>query len=352
VLIDFTFGLPFCLHIPNGEYHVEIPEGGNILLRLEKRIPKNYDERIGYRGLTEQDLKGVHKLYIVNQESKFEGSRYKVINATEISKVTEFCEVVSFEDENGNTWFPDIADHSPSNEPKFTGLKIFLNPEVIRDRFGRLRYSRVTVLSDSLETSRARIVSAVNKLIDAYRIASNEYWLFHIREDDILFVISESEFNYEGLGKVRPDISGQDLDHLRSLLLAKESPSTFYLLFLSAKNAVFEENYSLAIIYAITSIESLVRMYLDKLADEKSLPHTTSKRLQNMSLFQLVTVVLRIALPKDELSDELIEEFVKANQLRNKIIHKAVMNITKDSAEKANQMTLNIMNVLYPKIVS
>jgi hypothetical protein len=302
--------LPFCLHIPDGEYHVEVPEGGKITLRLEKRIPKSYDERTGYRGLSEHDLKGVHKLHIVNQESKFEDARYKVIYATEIRQVREFCEVVSFEDENGNTWFPDIADNSPGNEPKFTGLKIFLNSEIIRDRFGRLRYSRVSLISDSLEASKARIISAVNKFIDAYRIASNAYWLFHIREDDILFVISESDFSFEGMGKVKPDISGLDLDHLELLLLDKEPPSTFYLLFLDAQNAVFEENYSLAIIYAITSVESLVRMYIERLVDENSLPHKTSKRLQNMSLFQLVTVVLRLVLTRDDLSDELIEEFI------------------------------------------
>jgi hypothetical protein len=66
-----TFNLPFCLHLPDGEYSVEVPEGGTITLRLEKKIPESYDERTGYRGLTEQDLKGVIKYILSIRKSNF-----------------------------------------------------------------------------------------------------------------------------------------------------------------------------------------------------------------------------------------------------------------------------------------
>lgn len=57
--VDFTFNLPFCLHLPDGEYNIKLSEGGSVILGLEKKVPESYDERTGYRGLIEQDLKNV-----------------------------------------------------------------------------------------------------------------------------------------------------------------------------------------------------------------------------------------------------------------------------------------------------
>ena len=38
--VDFTFNLPFCLHLPDGEYNVKLSEGGSVTLRLEKKYQK------------------------------------------------------------------------------------------------------------------------------------------------------------------------------------------------------------------------------------------------------------------------------------------------------------------------
>jgi hypothetical protein len=346
--VDFTFNLPFCLHLPDGEYNVKLSEGGSVILRLEKKVPESYDERTGYRGLMEQDLKNVHKVHILNQEFPFEGTRYKVISAAEVRNVKEFCEVVSFEDNEGNKWFPDVK-HTESN-PIFTGLKILLNAEIVKDRFGRLRYTRVSVVSDTLKSSRARIISAVNKLIDSYRIISNEYWLYRIREEDILFVSSETQFDYEGFSKAKPDISNERVEHLKSLLSIKEPVSTFSLVLLDMRTALFEEKFALAIVYAITALESLVKQYIEKMAYQKNLTKLTSKQLQNMNLFNLVTVVLRLTLGKDKLPDNLVEDFIDTNRLRNQIIHKAVMDVSKDDAEKALSVVQQLITILSPLI--
>lgn len=98
------------------------------------------------------------------------------------------------------------------------------------------------------------------------------------------------------------------------------------------RTALFEEKYALAIVYAITALESLV------------------KQLQNMNLFNLVTIVLRLTLGKDKLPDNLVKDFIDANRLRNQIIHKAVMNVSKDDAEKAFSVVQRLITILSPLI--
>jgi hypothetical protein len=232
-----------------------------------------------------------------------------------------------------------------------TGEKILLNAEIVRDRLGRLRYTKVSVISDTLKNSMTRIVSAVNKLIDLYRMVSDEYWLYRIRREDILFISSEREFAYEGLSKAKPDISNQSLDRLKHLLSDKGSAPTFYLLFLDAKSALYEGKYALAIIYSITALEAIVKQFIKKKAEEKQLSDITLKQLENMYLSSLVKVVLRLLLSKDELTDELVKEFTKANKLRNNIIHEAETDISKESAEKATKMVLQMIGILYPKLI-
>jgi hypothetical protein len=35
--VDFTFNLPICLHLTDGEYNVEFSEDGSLTLRLDKK---------------------------------------------------------------------------------------------------------------------------------------------------------------------------------------------------------------------------------------------------------------------------------------------------------------------------
>jgi hypothetical protein len=80
---------------------------------------------------------------------------------------------------------PGFEDNTP------TGEMIYLNAEIDKDRLGRLRYTRVTILSDRDE-SKGRAITAINKLVDAYRILSQEYWLNRINERDILLTSTQA----------------------------------------------------------------------------------------------------------------------------------------------------------------
>ena len=105
------FNLPFCLHLPDGEYDIKLPDGRVVRLKFETIIPKRHDERIGYRGLTDDDLTNVSKVVIQSQEfvSKDE-IRNKTVDVKDRSNVDEFCRVSHFIDKNGRIVDPGLKD--------------------------------------------------------------------------------------------------------------------------------------------------------------------------------------------------------------------------------------------------
>jgi len=225
----------------------------------------------------------------------------------------------------------------------------YLNAEIDKDRLGRLRYTRVTVISEADEIE-GKVITAINKLVDAYRIVSREYWLNRINERDILFRFADSGgdfgFSYSGAVKVKPSIDQEKLKLLKDLSSNSEPLPAHHIIFLDALRALEEQNYSLAVVYPITFLESIVRQYIDKFSKWQELGKDSSDKLGSLDLFSLVTVVLRLILDKEELPDEIIEEFVKANKIRNHIIHKAKIDVSKEDAEKAYNMTLFMGSIL------
>jgi hypothetical protein len=47
----------------------------------------------------------------------------------------------------------------------------------------------------------------------------------------------------------------------------------------------------------------------------------------------MVTVALRLILNKEEFPNEIIEEFAKANTIRNNIIHEAKTNVSREDVQ-------------------
>jgi hypothetical protein len=195
--------------------------------------------------------------------------------------------------------------------------QIYLNAEIERDRLGRLRYTRVLFLNEGDEYPLDKILRAMNKLIDVYRVISDEYWLNRINEDDILFTSqtnSEGDsggFVYGGMIKAKPDINDEKLKLLTTLLTRTNSIPTSHFLLLDAKKALDERDHALAIIYSITALESVTKQYFERMALSKGL---SRKMFQNTRLFTLVTVLMRLILSKDKLPDTLFEDFKKANR--------------------------------------
>jgi hypothetical protein len=348
-LAGSTFNLPFCLHIPDGEYDIKLTDDSVVKLKFQTIIPKKYDERIGYRCLTRYDLtNNVSKVVIHNLESiNKDGFRNIPINVNEIWNVQEFSRISHFIDNNGKAVSPGFEDNIP------TGEMIYLNAEIDKDRLGRLRYTRVTILSDRDE-SKGSAITAINKLVDAYRIVSEEYWLNRINEHDILFTSTQSGgdfgFSYKGATKIRPSLDQEKVNLLRDLLSNNEPLPTFHLLLLDAKKALDEENYSLAVIYSITSLESVVKQFIDKFSKQQRLEGHSSRNLKRLSISNMVTVGLRLILNKEEFPDKMIEDFTTANGLRNDIIHESKMEVVKEAAVKAFNTVSKIESIILPKL--
>jgi hypothetical protein len=65
----------------------------------------------------------------------------------------------------------------------------------------------------------------------------------------------------------------------------------------------------------------------------------------NDRLFPLVTALMRLILSKNELSDVLIEN-LKANQLRNDIIHKASLKVDRNESLRAFETVIQVIALL------
>jgi hypothetical protein len=348
----FTINFPFCLHLPDREYSIQLSDNEIVTLRLQKIVPKNYDERMGFRGLIKSDLRGMSRVVLLNAELGIhENYVPRIINVNELDRIMDFCLVTRFEDDNGGQYPPGSSpfDNNLSSDTIPPLEQIYLNGEIEKDRLGRLRYTRVTYLNSGDSYPLDKILPTVNKLLDNYRLVSGEYWLNRVYEDDIL---STAQWNqdsksggssHRGIVKIKPDIDDDKQKELEDLISITESIPTFHLLLLDAAKAIGERNYSLAIIYSITALESVVKQFCEKSATQKGL---SGKTFEKTSLYTLVTVELRAMLTKEELPDTLIEDFKRANQTRNEIIHKAALEVDRGESEKAFETVLQLIEIL------
>jgi hypothetical protein len=349
----FAFNLPFCLHIPDGEYVVKLSYNDAVALRLKKIVPKSYDERMRYRGFVDSDLHDICEVGITSLEQSDEQAknRSRLVEPEDLSEIGEFCRVIHVKDKNGKTKIAGspLPVGDSSHENFLTDKEIYLNAEIKKDRLGRLRYTRVEITSSSSDYPFPKVLLAVNKLIDAYRIVSKEYWLGRISEQDILFTTetaldgSSVGAAHMGMAKTEPDVNREDINRLVELITSTCPASTSDLLMLDAQKALDEENNALAVVYSITALESVAKQYVRRMAKRKG---WSEEKFVKLNLATLVNVILRIVFSKDELSDDLMKNFVSANKLRNKIIHEATISVHKEEANKAFKTAQELINKL------
>jgi hypothetical protein len=308
----FAFNLPFCLHVPDGEYVVKLSQNDAVALRLKKIVPKSYDERMGYRGIVDSDLHNICEVGISSMEQNGEQAKNRscIVEPEDLSEIGEFCHVIYVKDKNGKMKIAGspLPAGCSSHENFLTDKAICLNAEIKKDRLGRLRYARVEITSSDYPFP--KVLLAVNKLIDAYRIVSKEYWLGRISEQVILFTTetaldgSSVGAAHMGIAKAQPDVSREHIGKLVELITSTYSVSTSDLLMLDAQKALDEENNALGVVYSITALESVAKQYVRKMAKDKG---WSEKKFGKLNLATLVNVVLRIVFSKNELSDDLMK---------------------------------------------
>jgi hypothetical protein len=137
---------------------------------------------------------------------------------------------------------------------------------------------------------------------------------------------------------------------MKSRLSSREPVSIYDSLLLDTKSALYEEKYSSAILYSFIYLESALKTLIGMLVDKEILSKKTADRMQKLHLYQLVTVGLRLLLNKEELPDQLVEDFSEVNKMRNEIIHEAEMKVRKEDAVKADKVVGQIIDTLVNKI--
>lgn len=337
--MDLSFNLPFCLLLPDGEYPVRLSDGKVVRLLLEMKIPETYDEKIGIRGITKKDLEGVSTVHVFITENEYAGDRGQVIPAEKIWEMKEVAHVSVFHYADGREAVPETP--------------IYINSEIPKDRQGRFRYTKLTIVEEQSVDLKKLALLAVNRLIDYYRFLTGEHWIQHVTASDVIAYTSK-----DGGGGYGPTIKRRRLHDdftvrsLREKLTGNKSPATFDMMRLDAKAAIDQENYALAIIYSMTSLESLVKTYFRLYGSRMLYTSSTIETLENMTLFHAVCVVLRLVFPKEELGDALITEFKRINRIRNDIIHQAVIDANLDDAKKAVEMIDSFYDILVPEILA
>jgi hypothetical protein len=95
--------LPFCLHVPDGEYLVKLSQNDAVALRLKKIVPKSYDERMGYRGIVDSDLHDICEvgLFSMEQNGEQAKNRSRIVEPKDLPEIGEFCHVIYVKDKNG-----------------------------------------------------------------------------------------------------------------------------------------------------------------------------------------------------------------------------------------------------------
>ena len=289
-----------------------------------------------------------------------------------------------------------ISKHyrNPEVAKQITGWTPQGDIEIIGDRFGRFSYSQVEIsipykiidlevfdyfcpncsleveentttcsscgANFSPEKSRrpprkkvkTKAIEIINKFLDAYRFFFKDYFVEHIRYDDVINygieyrlrdgtrAFWQEEFDMSLGSSVKTGsltANEETAGKFRAFLSAPEQRMMLrdYLLSSSA-NRISTEEYHLAILEAVIALEITLSDYIVDKMTKLELPKDENKEfLIYVGAYGNVKVILRL-LTKDkpQLPDTIYEECGKAITKRNKIMHEAKTSATYGEAKK------------------
>jgi uncharacterized protein (UPF0332 family) len=373
-----VFALPFCLLLPDGDYAVKLADDDIVNLNLSKVIPIIYDERLPFRGFKKGELDNISYLWVM-----ILGNGGKRIDVADLSKIKEHGIVTKYIDKRGKEIVPqlitddvDVAESEIMNESfkekfkdtvpsefleqhtadeYYQGRQIIINGELARDRFGRFRYTKVKYNSTKqlhYGDEFKRAIRAVNILIDVYREQTFDYWITNVTEKEIFIykIINEHQFqmgySIKGFSQTRPDHGLETVNKIKSEIIDPQPELPYFMLILDAEQSLDNEKYFLSVIYAITALESFVKMYVIFHCKKAGISKKVEKNLTSTSLFFLVTTILRMFVNPGDLSDELVSKIEVGIKLRNKIIHRTKLDVSEQEAGNVIKSVKEIARVL------
>jgi hypothetical protein len=178
-----VFSLPFCLLLPDGDYQIRLDKDEVVTLNLTKVTPKIFDERIPCRSFLKGELENIDQLKIwdeksggggwvsVDQLEHIEGKKviieYKTKDGKEIVPIVEPSIIEKDVDISQDVYIspdkfaklfnldylgPEIINRMISDlrYGHATGRRLVVNAEVRKDRYGRIRYTKVRFISNKI----------------------------------------------------------------------------------------------------------------------------------------------------------------------------------------------------------
>jgi len=335
-----VFCLPFCLLLPDGDYPVKLAENDIVSFHLEKVIPKIFDERLPYRGFLDGELKNISKLWI----------KGKQIDKSDLSKTKEFGVVTKYIDYKGKEIVPQLVKNDVNFHETplgYMGRQVVVNTEVTKDSYGRFRYTKVIYTSKNgqhLKKEYARALSALNQLLYIYRVETSDYWITNLAENDILVYkgVSTKSQAYS----IKDDHDTKLVNEIKEALLNPKPEHPFMTLILDSKKSSYEQNFHLSIIYAITALESIVKLYVLFYAKKEKFGNKVERKLMSLNLHLLITTILKMTVKSDQFTDEFIDKIVNSIRLRNKIIHESQLSVKEQDAKTAIKNVTTIARIL------
>lgn len=196
-----------------------------------------------------------------------------------------------------------------------------------------------------------KAIEMINKFLDAYRVFFRDYFIEHIRYDDIIsyeieYKLSDGttakwqesfDLSYDGYVKTGSLTADKEsIENFRALLSKPEERIILrdYLLSSSA-NRISTEEYHLAVLEAVIALEITLSDYVIKEMTKLELPKDKNEDfVRYIGSYGNTKVILRLLTKgKPQLDDSIYEKCEEAIIKRNKIVHKAETKATYNEAK-------------------
>jgi hypothetical protein len=343
--VSVSFYLPYCLYLEDGIYSVKV-NGINADVTLRKEHQKATDTKLEINFLIANEIED-NSLYTI--ENMVTNER-KTVKGSELKKEDLSYQILEI---NNNSSPPLWLIATPT----------YYNCELKEDKRGIIRYTWVEMILRSIKKQEDYMdyaLKVINRFIEIYRYVIKAHYMEKITLND-LYSFSYSEkgtgsfsFAYPPQSRVVPlikDLSKSEHIEIREMLEDDKTPPFDSILLLDAKYFLEKEDYRRAVVECILAIEPWIEKFISSKLKEGEIPNKHRKDFfEKVTFSPQIKGLLKLFIKKQELNHQLIDDLIKTNTLRNKIIHEGFLDISRADAERAINCTEGIICFIKNKI--
>lgn len=194
----------------------------------------------------------------------------------------------------------------------------------------------------------------VNDIIRAYRIVTKDTYnngvIAPLTSDMFFRSILCLEIDEKGAKKSEPKtlyvcrgleskpLAKPEYNEIKQLARSPKLIAKHYLdeILVQARTLFQQENYGMAILEASIGLESALSSLVRTMTKKTDIPEDKIERLiSSIGISQMLDVVLELLDPDNLPPEDTMVACKRANRIRNDIVHEAVIDISRDEAEKA-----------------